>query len=81
MAESMDRKKPDVPEGFTDPVVRCTECQRLITRREIQEQGCCPDCSCRRVRNVLTLKPEEMDRVKREWPEFAGLFEPKGAAA
>lgn len=64
-------------EGFTDPVVRCTECQRLITRKEIQEVGGCPDCGCRRIRNVLTLKPEEMDSVKKDWPEFAALFEVK----
>lgn len=68
-------------EGFSDPVVRCTECQRLITRAEIQVAGCCPDCGCRRVRNVLTLKDDEMARAKAEWPEFAAIFEPKAPVA
>lgn len=73
-AVKSDEKKGE----FNDPVVRCTECQRMITRQEIQEHGGCPGCGCRRVRNVLVLNDDEMARVKAEWPEFALVFEPKG---
>lgn len=75
------REATDKQGTFTDPVVRCTECQRLVTRAEIQASGGCPGCGCRRVRNVLTLNDAEMERAKAEWPEFAALFEGKGAPA
>jgi Zn finger protein HypA/HybF involved in hydrogenase expression len=51
-------------ESFTDPVVRCTDCQRLITRAEIRKYGLCPDCGNKRVRNVLVLSGKEVERLK-----------------
>jgi hypothetical protein len=68
--------------SFTDPVVRCTECQLMITREEIQQYGCCPECGNRRMRNVLTMKPEERERLQSMGcNEFLALFEEVGGAA
>jgi len=62
--------------SFDDPVVRCTECQLMITREEIQTHGCCPDCGNRRMRNVLTMLPGERDRLREMGQEdFLALFE------
>ncbi len=62
--------------SFTDPVVRCTECQRMITREEIHEDGCCPECGNRRMRNVLNMSPEERDKLREMGcHEFLSLFE------
>ena len=62
--------------SFTDPVVRCTECQRMIFMDEVHEQGCCPKCGNRRVRNVLVMEPEERDLLKEKGHhEFLALFE------
>lgn len=66
-------------DAFTDPVVRCTDCQRIIFRDEVQQFGCCPDCGNRRVRNVLTLNDEERAMLEQKGHhKFLELFE--GAA-
>jgi predicted RNA-binding Zn-ribbon protein involved in translation (DUF1610 family) len=63
-------------EGFTDPCVRCTDCQRLIFRDEVQQFGCCPDCGNKRVRNVLTLKDDERQMLEQKgYNDFLKLFE------
>jgi len=62
--------------SFTDPVVRCTECQLMITRDEIQKHGCCPNCGNRRMRNVLNMSEEEKDRIGNlGHNDFLELFE------
>jgi hypothetical protein len=62
--------------SFTDPVVRCTECQRMIFREEIYKCGCCPDCGNRKVRNVLTMKQEEKNLLEdMGCHDFLKLFE------
>ena len=62
--------------SFTDPVVRCTECQLMITRDEIQKHGCCPNCGNRRMRNVLNMSEEEKNRIGNlGHNDFLELFE------
>jgi hypothetical protein len=62
--------------SFDDPVVRCTECQLMITREEIQQHGCCPGCGNRRMRNVLNMSTEERDRLREMGcDEFLKFFE------
>jgi uncharacterized CHY-type Zn-finger protein len=58
-------------------VVRCTDCQALITYDEIKQFGCCPECNCKRVRNVLTMKPEEEQKLREKGVSeaFFTLFE------
>jgi rRNA maturation endonuclease Nob1 len=62
---------------FCDPVLRCTECQRIIFQEEIAKIGKCPNCGCRKVRNVLTLSDSEEKLLKNKNvdPEFLELFE------
>ena len=62
---------------FDDPVVRCCDCQRIIFRAEIARYGGCPECGNKRIRNILTLKPIEMQmlRDKQIDENFLKLFE------
>lgn len=64
-------------QDFPDPIVRCDSCQAIVYRKHLHKLGCCPECGNRRVRNVLTLKPKEMKRLKKDGvdPEFLSLFE------
>lgn len=49
--------------AFNDPVVRCTDCQRLTMREEIKQFGMCPDCGNKRFRDVTVLSKKEMDKL------------------
>jgi phage FluMu protein Com len=62
---------------FNDPVVRCVECQKLIFKEAIQMRGKCPQCGCRKVRNVMNLTQSEHKLMihKGVDPEFLILFE------
>jgi hypothetical protein len=62
---------------FDDPIVRCTECQSIIYRDTLGKMGMCSKCGNRRVRNVLSLNPEEMQAAKDRKidPQFLALFE------
>ena len=64
-------------EQFKDPVVRCTDCQRITTREEIRKFKMCPDCGNKRFRNVLVLNKKEMDALKSQCidAEFLAEFE------
>ena len=66
-------------EGFLDPVVRCTECQRLAAREELRKLGMCPGCGNRRFRNVTVLNKKEMDELRAADvdPAFLAEFEVK----
>jgi len=62
---------------FNDPIVRCSDCQTLIFRGELQQIGCCPKCGNRRVKNVLVCSEAEMADLmsKNVDPDFLALFE------
>lgn len=64
--------------SFTDPVVRCVDCASLITRQDVQKFGMCPNCGCKRVKNVLIMNDKEINELKEKniSPEFIALFEP-----
>lgn len=64
-------------DSFNDPAVRCTECQRIIFQEEVAKLGKCPNCGCRKVRNILTLSDSEALLFKNKGidPEFLELFE------
>jgi hypothetical protein len=63
MSEAQDRGmlkyNKDAP--FSDPVVRCDSCQRLVLRNDIGRIGGCSSCGNRRVKNVLGIEnnPEQ----------------------
>ena len=72
----MSLSKYDKSAPFSDPVVRCDSCHRIIVRQHIHVMGSCPYCGNRKVRNVLTMTGEEMEQLK-AWhidPEFIALF-------
>ena len=50
---------------FAEPLVRCDSCSELIFTKQISELGMC-ECGNRRVRNVVTLKEEELKQAG-EW--------------
>ena len=61
---------------FADPVVRCDSCQKLLFVDDLKKMGMC-ECGNRKVKNVQTLKSEEVDLMKERnvSPEFLSLFE------
>lgn len=63
--------------AFNDPVVRCCECSKIITRDEIRKSGGCPACGNKRVRNVLNMTDVEMNNLKIRGidEDFLALFE------
>ena len=65
-----------------DPIVRCTECQRLIFMEEIRDVGMCPGCGCKRVRDVRVLNDQEIAELKAKDidPDFLAIFNPAGGA-
>jgi hypothetical protein len=71
----MDQKYgKDAP--FSDPVVRCDSCSRLLKRSQLHALGMC-DCGNRRVRNVLSMTPDEWETIK-TWeldPDWLALFQ------
>ena len=72
----MEKPNYDKDGPFGDPIVRCTECQKIVYRDTIKVMGMC-SCGNRRVRNVLTLSEDEMADLKEKGidPEFLALFE------
>ncbi len=62
---------------FTDPVVRCCECQNIMDRSDVQKYAGCPECGSKRVRNVTTLSEEEIAELREvsAYTEFLELFE------
>jgi hypothetical protein len=62
---------------FTDPVVRCDSCQRLLLVAKLKELGACI-CGSRKVKNVRGFESHELEAMQK-WgvdPEFLALFEP-----
>lgn len=61
--------------SFNEPVVRCTDCQRLVFRTEIKEFGCCPDCGCKRFKNVVVMDDKEQQiLIDKGHGDFLKLF-------
>ena len=63
---------------FSDPVVRCDSCTKLILTEAIHTLGKCPHCGNRRIRNVLLFTEPELAWMKKHEvdPEFLAIFEP-----
>ena len=61
---------------FIDPVVRCTECSKIVYRTAIKKIGKCPHCGNRRVRKVSTLNEIEMKELQDKGidKQFIALF-------
>lgn len=77
-----DKSRYSKDGAFSDPVVRCDGCHKLVRIEAIKNVGCCPNCGNKRVRNVLVFNQEELEQLK-EWKidtEFISLFESKQEA-
>lgn len=61
---------------FTDPVLRCDSCQKLVKRETLHKVGTCPHCGNKRVRNVNVFSEEEHKQLE-EWgfQDFVAEFE------
>ena len=51
---------------FSEPIVRCDGCSRLILLSVIKNIGGCNWCGNKRLRNVQTFTEEESEQVK-QW--------------
>lgn len=65
---------------FSDPVIRCDSCNRLILSEEIKKAGMC-ECSNVKVKNIRTLNEQDRAQIQ-QWvddgkvdPDFLILFE------
>lgn len=63
--------------SFQDPIVRCEGCKGIVKMAVLKKKGSCV-CGHRRVRNLVSLTPEEMTKCH-QWkidPVFLNLFTP-----
>ena len=75
MEKSLPKYSDDGP--FTDPVVRCDSCNKLILVETVTKIGKCPHCGRPKFWKVRTFSPQE-----KAWmldmdvdPDFLKLFE------
>lgn len=63
---------------FNDPVVRCTECNKILFMADIRKFGKCIYCGCRKVRSLDVISDSEVKLLKNKKvdPEFLALFGP-----
>jgi len=61
---------------FSDPVVRCDSCVKLLKLETLKRVGACPHCGNKRVRDVLTFDSDERDKME-NWGfyDFLAKFE------
>lgn len=60
---------------FTDPVVRCHECRKIVRVEKLKERGSC-SCGCRKVQELRGFTREERDKMD-DWgidPDFLAIF-------
>ena len=73
----MEKYSKDAP--FTDPVVRCDSCGKIIRTATLRKLGMCK-CGNRKVRNLQTYTSEEKKQME-EWgidPDFFAIFQVVG---
>ena len=61
---------------FTDPVVRCDSCAKIIRASTLRELGMC-ECGNRKIRNLQAFNGVEEAQMK-EWgvdPDFLAQFQ------
>lgn len=58
-------ENPTIDRGpFTDPVVRCDSCVKIIRGDSLRSLGACPNCGNKRVRNLTIFNLEEYEQIK-----------------
>jgi len=68
-------------EHFNDPIIRCCDCQALVTRQALRDSGTCPKCGTRRFRNLLNMTEKEMNALIESGidPDFLAHFEARSS--
>lgn len=72
----MSEQKYSKDGPFTDPVVRCDSCNRILMVAKLKELGACI-CGSRKVKNLRGYNLQEQVAMQ-EWgidPDFLALFE------
>ena len=64
-------------EGFTDPVLRCDSCNKIVTKNVITKLGLCNHCGNKRFRAVDVISELELIQIKKldGADDFLELFE------
>jgi hypothetical protein len=78
----MSRGKYGKDGPFTDPVVRCDSCQKILFMADIRKVGMCKHCGNRKVRNVRVFNDVELALMMENSvdPSFLALFEEAGVS-
>lgn len=63
MKDSGPRYYEELGRGH-DYLMRCKNCQRLVTFATIQKLGCCDGCGTKRFIEITILSEKEMDDVR-----------------
>lgn len=70
-------KKYDPKGTFTDPVVRCDKCLKIIKTNSIAKFGRCKHCGGRKVSALSMMNEQEFKQLK-DWgidPDYIALWE------
>ena len=74
----MEKYGKDGP--FLDPIVRCDKCNKILMVSYLQQEGRCPHCGNRRIRNLLNFNFWEYLKMRFVWkvdPKFLKVFTTK----
>ena len=52
-------------EGFTEPVLRCDSCNKIVTKAAITKLGFCNHCANKRFRPVDVISELELMQIKK----------------
>ncbi len=64
-------------EPFSDPVLRCDSCQKIIKRKTLHTIGACPACGNKRIRNVTVFNEDEKAQMEKwGFHDFVNDFTP-----
>jgi len=77
-AEHIEAHRTEPEEAFSDPVLRCDSCTRLVKATQLRKVGACPLCGNKRMRNVTVFDDAERKQLL-SWDmrSFVAEFEPQ----
>lgn len=78
LKEGQEKYSDDGP--FSDPVVRCDKCHKILKTDDIKNLGMCLHCGHRKVKKVSIFNEDELITIK-SWdidPDWVSLFGPVG---
>lgn len=53
-----------------DDILRCKDCRALVTSTDLFREGCCTECGCRRVTEVVGLSLWEWFKIRVKLIDF-----------